>query len=73
MRWVRCFWDEEAISFHFELDTDGYVIRQVEFQEPGGEALATTNRPPPERFGLAVGVDLLIAAGASVAGEISRG
>ncbi|MFI0225645.1 hypothetical protein [Streptomyces lydicus] len=43
MRWVRCFWDEEAISFYFELDTDGFVIRQVELQEPGGEALAAAS------------------------------
>ncbi|MFH9611840.1 hypothetical protein [Streptomyces sp. NPDC017448] len=43
MRWVRCLWDEEGISFSFELDADGYVIRQVELQEPGGEALAAAS------------------------------
>jgi hypothetical protein len=43
MGWVRCFWDEEAIWFYFEIDTDGYVIRQIEFQEPGGEALAAAS------------------------------
>ncbi|WP_333741117.1 hypothetical protein [Streptomyces sp. IBSBF 2806] len=43
MRWVRCFWDEEAVSFYFELDTDGYVIRQVECREPGGEAVAAAS------------------------------
>ncbi|MFI6059501.1 hypothetical protein [Streptomyces sp. NPDC051286] len=42
-RWVRCFWDEEAVWFSFELDTDGYVIRQVEFQEPGSKALAAAS------------------------------
>ncbi|MEV4869197.1 hypothetical protein [Streptomyces syringium] len=39
-RWVRCFWDEEGVWFYFELDTDGYVMRQVELQEPGCRALA---------------------------------
>ncbi|MEU4730123.1 hypothetical protein [Streptomyces sp. NPDC023588] len=24
--WVRCFWDEEAVRFSFELDPHGYVI-----------------------------------------------
>jgi hypothetical protein len=43
MRWPRCFWDEEAIWFYFELDTDGYVIRQVELQEPGNNALAAAS------------------------------
>ncbi|WP_370417283.1 hypothetical protein AB8O64_01050 [Streptomyces sp. QH1-20] len=39
-RWVRCFWDEEGVWFYFELDKDGYVMRQVELQEPGSKALA---------------------------------
>jgi hypothetical protein len=38
-RWVRCFWYEEAVWFYFELDTDGYVIRQ----EPGSKALAAAS------------------------------
>ncbi|MEV7416621.1 hypothetical protein [Streptomyces sp. NPDC089919] len=38
-RWLRCFWDEEAIWFYFELNSEGDVIRQVELQEPGGTAL----------------------------------
>ncbi|MCC9709205.1 hypothetical protein E4N62_30520 [Streptomyces sp. MNU76] len=42
-RWLRCFWDEEAVWFYFELDTDGYVIRQVELQEPGSKALAAAS------------------------------
>ncbi|OIJ85132.1 hypothetical protein BIV25_44865 [Streptomyces sp. MUSC 14] len=41
--WVRCFWDEEAVWFYFELDTDGYVIRQVELQEPGNKVLAAAS------------------------------
>ncbi len=42
-RWLRCFWDEEAVCFYFELDTDGHVIRQVELQEPGSKALAAAS------------------------------
>ncbi|MFD3997882.1 DUF6881 domain-containing protein [Streptomyces sp. NPDC058548] len=38
--WVRCFWDEEDVWFYFELDADGYVIRQVELHKPGSKALA---------------------------------
>jgi hypothetical protein len=41
--WVRCFWDEEAVQFYFELDADGYVIRQVELQEPGSKALTAAS------------------------------
>ncbi|RNG36021.1 hypothetical protein EEJ42_03655 [Streptomyces botrytidirepellens] len=42
-RWVRCFWDEEATWFYFELDTEGYVIRQVELKEPGSTVLAAAS------------------------------
>jgi hypothetical protein len=42
-RWVRCLWDEESIWFYFELDTDGYVVRQVEVQEPGSKILAAAS------------------------------
>ncbi|MFJ3822094.1 hypothetical protein [Streptomyces nodosus] len=42
-RWVRCFWDEDSIWFYFELDTDGYVLRQVELQEPGSKAWAAAS------------------------------
>lgn len=41
--WIRCFWDEEDVWFYFELDADGYVIRQVELQEPGSKALAAAS------------------------------
>lgn len=30
--WMQCFWDEEAIWFHFEVDAGGWVTRQVELQ-----------------------------------------
>lgn len=42
-RWIRCFWEEDSIWFSFELDTDGYVTRQVEVQEPGGSVLAAAS------------------------------
>lgn len=40
MRWVRRFWDEESIWFYFELNETGQVTRQIEFQDPGGAAVA---------------------------------
>jgi hypothetical protein len=42
-RWLRCFWDEESVWFYFELDADGYVIRQIELAEPGGNVLAAAS------------------------------
>ncbi|MFF7146186.1 hypothetical protein [Streptomyces sp. SID2888] len=42
-RWVRCFWDEDSVWFYFELDADGYVLRQVELQEPGSKAWAAAS------------------------------
>ncbi|MEU4153057.1 hypothetical protein [Streptomyces sp. NPDC026659] len=41
--WVRCFRDKEDVWFYFELDADGYVIRQVELQEPGNKALTAAS------------------------------
>ncbi|MEV5011966.1 hypothetical protein [Streptomyces sp. NPDC055692] len=28
--WMRCYWDEEATWFYFEVDAEGWVTRQVE-------------------------------------------
>ncbi|MEU8712806.1 hypothetical protein [Streptomyces sp. NPDC048663] len=42
-RWARCLWGEEAVWFYFELDADGYVIRQIQLQEPGSKALAAAS------------------------------
>ena len=42
-RWLRCFWDEESVWFYFELDTNGFVIRQVELAEPSGTVLAAAS------------------------------
>ncbi|MFE3513938.1 hypothetical protein [Streptomyces sp. NPDC059166] len=30
--WMRCHWDEEDTWFHFEVDAEGWVVRQVELQ-----------------------------------------
>ncbi|MGW6008841.1 hypothetical protein [Streptomyces sp. NPDC055210] len=32
--WMRCYWDEEAIWFYFEVDAGSWVTRQVELQGP---------------------------------------
>lgn len=29
---MRCYWDEEDTWFHFEVDAEGWVTRQVELQ-----------------------------------------
>jgi hypothetical protein len=29
---MRCYWDEEDVWFYFELDAEGWVIRQIERQ-----------------------------------------
>ncbi|WP_051879162.1 MULTISPECIES: hypothetical protein [unclassified Streptomyces] len=29
---MRCYWDEEDVWFYFEVDAEGWVIRQVELQ-----------------------------------------
>jgi hypothetical protein len=41
--YVRCFWDEGGVRFYFELDSNGYVTRQVELQEHGGKALTAAS------------------------------
>ena len=37
MRWLRSYWDEEEITYYFEADEDGWVLRQVELE--GSERL----------------------------------
>lgn len=32
--WMRCYWDEEDTWFYFEVDAEGWVIRQVELEGP---------------------------------------
>lgn len=31
---MRCYWAEENIWFYFEVDAEGWVTRQVEFEGP---------------------------------------
>lgn len=35
MSWTRCYWDEEDVWFYFEVNSEGWVTRQVELQGPG--------------------------------------
>lgn len=32
--WMRCYWSEEDVWFYFEVDREGWVIRQVELEGP---------------------------------------
>ncbi|MEU5423707.1 hypothetical protein ACFY1P_35120 [Streptomyces sp. NPDC001407] len=41
--WMRCYWDEEDIWFYFEVDAEGWVIRQVELQGPGLTPIAAAS------------------------------
>ncbi|MFF4169830.1 hypothetical protein [Streptomyces sp. NPDC001744] len=31
---MRCYWDEEDVWFYFEVDAEGWVVRQVELEGP---------------------------------------
>ncbi|MFE2875514.1 hypothetical protein ACFXG6_13780 [Streptomyces roseus] len=31
---MRCHWDEEDVWFYFEVDAEGWVTRQIEFEGP---------------------------------------
>ncbi|MFJ2774695.1 hypothetical protein [Streptomyces sp. NPDC087300] len=31
---MRCYWHEEDVWFYFEVDTEGWVTRQVELEGP---------------------------------------
>ncbi|MDF4251684.1 hypothetical protein [Streptomyces sp. WMMB303] len=32
--WMRCYWDVEDTWFYFEVDAEGWVVRQVELEGP---------------------------------------
>ncbi|MFD5782999.1 hypothetical protein [Streptomyces sp. NPDC126933] len=40
---MRCYWDEEDIWFYFEVDAEGWVIRQAELQGPALTPLAAAS------------------------------
>ncbi|WP_328303920.1 hypothetical protein OG389_19325 [Streptomyces sp. NBC_00435] len=31
---MRCYWDEEDLWFYFEVDAEGWVVRQIELEGP---------------------------------------
>ncbi|MEU9197032.1 hypothetical protein [Streptomyces hundungensis] len=40
---MRCFWDEEDTWFYFEVDAEGWVIRQVELEGPELTSIAAAS------------------------------
>ncbi|MFE0422079.1 hypothetical protein [Streptomyces sp. NPDC058953] len=40
---MRCYWDEEDVWYYFEVDADGWVVRQVEFAGPGLTPIAAAS------------------------------
>ena len=34
VRWLRSYWDEEDVTYFFEADEDGWVLRQIELRGP---------------------------------------
>ncbi|MGP3769755.1 hypothetical protein ACTWJ8_02890 [Streptomyces sp. SDT5-1] len=42
-RLFRSYWAEEDIWFYFEVDADGWVVRQVELHGPLGKPLAAAS------------------------------
>lgn len=56
VRWLRSYWDEEDVTFFFEIDEDGWVLRQVELRGPSetpAVAAALAEWPNADRDGLA--------------------
>ncbi|MFB6980294.1 hypothetical protein [Streptomyces scopuliridis] len=41
--WMRCYWDEEAVWFYFEVDAEGWVTRQIELEGPALTATAVAS------------------------------
>ncbi|WP_431981474.1 hypothetical protein [Streptomyces qinglanensis] len=39
-----CYWDEEDVWFHFEVDMDGWVTRQIELPGPELTPVAAASR-----------------------------
>ena len=56
VRWLRMYWDEEDVTFFFELDEDGWVLRHVELQGADRTptvAASLAELPVADRDGLA--------------------
>lgn len=41
--WMRCYWDEEDTWFYFEVDAEGWVIRQIELEGPDPTPIAAAS------------------------------
>ncbi|MFD9725934.1 hypothetical protein [Streptomyces sp. NPDC059072] len=41
--WFRSYWTEEDTWFYFEVDTDGWVTRQVDLQGPFEQPIAAAS------------------------------
>ncbi|MGW7517804.1 hypothetical protein ACWGJ2_19670 [Streptomyces sp. NPDC054796] len=41
--WTRCYWGEEDIWFYFEVDDEGWVIRQIELEGPELTSIAAAS------------------------------
>lgn len=55
VRWLESHWSEEDVLLFFELDEDGWVLRQVELQGPDRQpiaAAALAEWPDPVRDGI---------------------
>ncbi|WP_407555715.1 hypothetical protein QOM21_18075 [Streptomyces sp. Pv4-95] len=40
---MRCYWDEEDVWFYFEIDSEGWVTRQLELEGPGRTPIAAAS------------------------------
>lgn len=41
--WFRAYWGEEDVWFYFEIDPDGWVMRQVELRGPNDTPIAAAS------------------------------
>ncbi|RFU82555.1 hypothetical protein DY218_32445 [Streptomyces triticagri] len=50
---MRCYWDEDDIWFHFEVNAEGWVTRQIELQGPELTPIAAASLDEDDhRFGM---------------------
>lgn len=55
VRWLASYWEDEDVSFFFEIDEDGWVLRQVELRGPERTptvAAALVEWPDADRDGI---------------------
>ncbi len=56
VRWLRSYWDEHDVTFFFEVDDDGWILRQVELRgadKTPTVAASLAEWPDADRDGLA--------------------